>query len=50
MFDSSIQRQKPFKFTIGVSEIISGLDEGIALMKIGEKAYITCEADYAYGK
>jgi FKBP-type peptidyl-prolyl cis-trans isomerase len=48
-FDSSINRGKPFEFKIGVGQVIRGWDEGIAQMSVGEKAYLTCSPDYAYG-
>lgn len=48
-FDSSRDRGKPFEFKLGQGQVIRGWDEGIALMKIGEKAILTCTPDYAYG-
>jgi FKBP-type peptidyl-prolyl cis-trans isomerase len=50
VFDSSVDRKKPFVFTIGKGQVIRGWDEGVAKMKVGEKAIITCPPDYAYGK
>jgi FKBP-type peptidyl-prolyl cis-trans isomerase len=29
--------------------VIKGWDKGVATMKKGEKAVLTCRADYAYG-
>lgn len=49
-FDSSRSRGKPFKFTIGVGQVIKAWDQGFAGMKIGEKAILRCRSDYAYGK
>lgn len=49
-FDSSVDRKKPFVFTLGKGEVIKGWDEGVAKMSIGEKAILTCPPDYAYGK
>mmetsp|Transcript_1774 Transcript_1774/g.4193 ORF Transcript_1774/g.4193 Transcript_1774/m.4193 type:complete len:225 (-) Transcript_1774:137-811(-) len=49
-FDSSHDRGKPFKFTIGQGQVIKGWDSGFASMKIGEKAVLICKPDYAYGK
>jgi len=48
-FDSSRDRGKPFKFTIGQGQVIKGWDEGFASMKIGEKALLQVRFDYAYG-
>ncbi|XP_060871634.1 peptidyl-prolyl cis-trans isomerase FKBP1A isoform X1 [Metopolophium dirhodum] len=48
-FDSSRDRNKPFKFKIGKGEVIKGWDEGVAQMSIGSRAKLTCTPDYAYG-
>ena len=48
-FDSSYDRSEPFKFQIGVGQVIKGWDEGVAQMTKGERAKLTCSADYAYG-
>lgn len=48
-FDSSVDRGKPFKFTIGQGQVIKGWDEGFASMKVGEKALLVINADYGYG-
>lgn len=48
-FDSSVDRGQPFKFTIGVGQVIKGWDQGFASMKIGEKAMLKCKPEYAYG-
>jgi FK506-binding protein 1 len=48
-FDSSVDRNRPFEFNIGVGQVIRGWDEGVAGMSVGEKAYLTCTPDYAYG-
>lgn len=49
VFDSSYNRNKPFKFTVGKGQVIKGWDKGFATMKKGEKAILRCRADYAYG-
>lgn len=49
-FDSSKDRNEPFKFDLGKKEVIKGWDIGIATMKKGEVAVLTCAPDYAYGK
>jgi peptidylprolyl isomerase len=48
-FDSSVDRGKPFKFTIGTGQVIKGWDQGFASMKVGERAYLKCTPAYAYG-
>lgn len=48
-FDSSRDRNKPFKFHIGKSEVIKGWEEGVAQMSLGQRAKITCTPDMAYG-
>jgi len=49
VFDSSRERDSPFCFKIGRGHVIKGWDLGVATMKIGEKAILTCRSDYAYG-
>lgn len=49
-FDSSVDRNEPFKFVLGNGQVIKGWDEGFATMKKGEKAILTCKSEYAYGK
>merc|ERR1711990_297122 len=48
-FDSSRDRGKPFEFVLGQGQVIKGWDEGVAQMSRGERAKLTCSADYAYG-
>uniref|UniRef100_A0A8C1VT11 peptidylprolyl isomerase n=1 Tax=Cyprinus carpio TaxID=7962 RepID=A0A8C1VT11_CYPCA len=48
-FDSSRDRDKPFKFKIGKQEVIRGWEDGIAQMSVGQRAKLTCSPDYAYG-
>jgi len=38
-FDSSVDRNDPFKFTIGVGMVIRGWDEGVMTMSVGEKVH-----------
>lgn len=49
-FDSSKDRNEPFTFTLGQSQVIKAWDIGVATMKKGEVAMLTCDAKYAYGK
>jgi len=49
-FDSSVDRGKPFKFTIGRGQVIRGWDEGFGSMRVGERAVLTIRSDYGYGE
>lgn len=49
VFDSSRTRGTPFKFKLGAKQVIPCWDIGFATMKIGERALLTCQSDYAYG-
>jgi peptidylprolyl isomerase len=48
-FDSSRDRNQPFKFTIGRSQVIQGWDEGVMSMKVGGRRLLTIPSDLAYG-
>jgi len=48
-FDSSVDRGKPFQTQIGVGKVIKGWDEGVPQLSLGQKAYLICSPDYAYG-
>ena len=50
IFDSSIKRGKPFKFTLGMGRVIAGWDEGVALMKKGDKMRFIIPYHLAYGE
>ena len=41
---------RPFQFQIGQGQVIKGWDIGMASMTKGEKAILSCKAEYAYGK
>jgi FKBP-type peptidyl-prolyl cis-trans isomerase FkpA len=49
VFDSSVQRGTPFEFVLGAGQVIKGWDEGIALMKTGEKGTLLIPSALGYG-
>ena len=49
VFDSSYKRKEPIDFTLGVGQVIAGWDEGIQLLKVGDKARFVIPSDLAYG-
>lgn len=49
IFDSSVKRGQPFKFKLGVGQVIKGWDEGIALLNVGDKAVLTIPSELGYG-
>ena len=48
-WDSSRDRDKPFKFKLGMEQVIPGLDKGVSYLSIGERAKITIPPELAYG-
>ncbi|MFN7171283.1 MAG: FKBP-type peptidyl-prolyl cis-trans isomerase [Fimbriimonadaceae bacterium] len=49
-FDSSHDRKQPFKFQIGVGQVIPGWDEGVMTMREGGKRILRIPAKLAYGE
>ena len=49
-FDASWDRGKPFRFTLGKGQVISGWDQGVQGMKVGGRRRITIPPMLAYGK
>ncbi|XP_068147492.1 FK506-binding protein 59 [Drosophila tropicalis] len=48
-FDSSVSRNEPFEFELGKGRVIKAFDMGVATMKLGERCFLTCAPNYAYG-
>ena len=49
IFDSSVRRGEPISFALGKGQVIKGWDEGISLMKVGDKVHLTIPYQLAYG-
>lgn len=49
VFDSSYKRSQPLDFQVGVGQVISGWDEGIGLLQVGDKARFVIPSDLGYG-
>lgn len=48
-FDSSIDRNQPFPYTLGQNRVIQGWELGLLGMKVGEKRRLTIPPELAYG-
>jgi len=49
-FDSSVDAQQPYSFTLGQGNVIKGWDEGVAGMKVGGKRQLRIPPELAYGE
>ena len=49
VFDSSYPRKKPIEFPLGRGNVIEGWDEGIALLRVGDKARFVIPSHLGYG-
>eukprot|EP00010_Vexillifera_abyssalis_P006135 CAMPEP_0201551736 /NCGR_PEP_ID=MMETSP0173_2-20130828/9179_1 /ASSEMBLY_ACC=CAM_ASM_000268 /TAXON_ID=218659 /ORGANISM="Vexillifera sp., Strain DIVA3 564/2" /LENGTH=425 /DNA_ID=CAMNT_0047962065 /DNA_START=9 /DNA_END=1286 /DNA_ORIENTATION=+ len=48
-FDSSRDRNDPFKFKLGAGQVIKGWDVCVASMLKGERCTVTLQSEYGYG-
>jgi FKBP-type peptidyl-prolyl cis-trans isomerase len=49
-FDSSRDRGQPFTFKLGVQQVISGWDQGVATMQVGGQRTLIIPAEHGYGQ
>lgn len=49
-FDSSRDRNRPFSFKVGVGQVIQGWDEGLSMMKVGDRWMLEIPAELGYGE
>ena len=50
VFDSSYKRNQPIDFPLGMGHVISGWDEGIELLQVGDKARFVIPPHLGYGQ
>jgi FKBP-type peptidyl-prolyl cis-trans isomerase len=49
VFDSSVQREEPFEFVVGIGQVIPGWDEAMKLLPMGSKATLYIPSELGYG-
>lgn len=50
VFDSTAVRGSDLVAVIGIGNLIRGWDEGVPLMRVGERAILEVTSDYGYGE
>jgi len=48
-FDSSVEKDEPFSFLLGMGQVIPGLEEGLKLMNKGSKVRLVIPPELGYG-
>mmetsp|Transcript_4210 Transcript_4210/g.10690 ORF Transcript_4210/g.10690 Transcript_4210/m.10690 type:complete len:127 (+) Transcript_4210:1-381(+) len=48
-FDSSATRINPLSFIIGTGQVVSGMEQGLLQMSLGEEAELFVPSEHAYG-
>jgi len=49
LFDSSLAREEPFQFVLGMREVIQGWEVGVRGMKVGGRRLLVVPPDLGYG-
>lgn len=49
-FDSSVDANQPYSFTLGKGDVMKGWDEGVTGMKVGGKRQLRIPPELAYGE
>ncbi len=49
-FDSSVKRNQPFRFQLGVGQVIKGWDQGVTGMKVGGERNLVVPPELGYGE